>query len=275
MSVIIFLLFCWIIVLPVLRYVVFWASNARTGHMAEISRGLHGHVLSHVLLGTISAVMAEMAVLLQVPLAFIFKGNARPGVPVIFVHGLYHNPTAWFWFRILLARAGYGNFHSYGYNSFSKPLEPAVQGLAELMDSVLHDNPGEKVVLVGHSLGGLVCRKTASRPEFSGRVRALVALGSPHGGSLLAGLGLGPMARGLYPGKAVIRAMDECHDTDAPKLAVYSLVDDYVLPMSGLRVKRDGWEEQVCSPVSHVGMLFSQDVAWRVAGFLDGTQNSR
>lgn len=269
MNFIIILLAGWIVAVPVLRYVIFWVSNTRSGDMDRIRRELHGSALPYVLLGLVSSMLCELAVLLLVPLGLIFPARPGPGTPVIFVHGLYHNPAAWFWFRILLGRAGYRNFHALGYNSFTRPFESAVDSLAEFMEKVLRDNPDRKVVLVGHSLGGLVCRMAASRPEFAGRVGALVALGSPHGGSVLATFGLGPMARGLMPGRAVIRAVEQCRDTDAPKLSVYSLVDDYVLPVSRLRVGRDDWEEQVCSPVSHVPMLFSQDVAWRVAGFLD------
>ncbi|KAB1439038.1 alpha/beta fold hydrolase [Pseudodesulfovibrio senegalensis] len=269
MNFIIMLLACWVVAVPVLRYVLFWISNTRSGDMELVRQGLDGRALPHVLCGLVSAMLSELGVLLMLPLGLIFPARAGRGTPVIFVHGLYHNPTAWLWFRILLGRAGYRNFHAFGYNSFTRPFENAVDDLAEVMENVLRDNPERTVVLVGHSLGGLVCRMAASRPEFSGRVGALVALGSPHGGSVLAALGLGPMARGLYPGKAVIRAVEQCRDMQAPKLAVYSLVDDYVLPLSGLRVGRHDWNEQVCSPVSHVSMLFSQDVAWRVAAFLD------
>ncbi|WP_250645545.1 hypothetical protein [Salidesulfovibrio onnuriiensis] len=112
-------------------------------------------------------------------------------------------------------------------------------------------------------------RKAAADPRFQGRIAALVTLGSPHHGSELAMLGLGPMARSLYPGKEIEQILDHTPDIDAPRLAIHTLLDDYVFPLNGLRIHRSGWREQVCAPISHVHMLYSQDVSWRVASFLE------
>lgn len=266
--------FLWIIAivfcLPLARYIWFYLANRRTGQLEEIKRAFGPGFRMSFLRAYCTAVFSEGLVVLMAPFTLLLKNSTGgQGPPVIFVHGLYHNPSAWFFFRIFLARAGYGNFHYYGYNSFTKPFGAAVEGLAEFMDRVLENNPGEKVVLIGHSLGGLVSRKAAVEPRFQGRIGALVALGSPHHGSELAVLGLGPAARGLYPGKSIERELENAPDPDAPRLAVYTPFDDYVFPLNGLKIGREGWTEQVCDPVSHVFMLYSQDISWRVAGFLE------
>jgi len=259
-----------LICLPLLRYVGFYLSNKRTRELRDIRTRCGENFRASFFRAYCTAVFSEALVVLMLPFSRLLKSsNPGGGTPVIFVHGLYHNTSAWIFFRIFLARAGHGNFHFYGYNSFTRPFAPAAEGLAEFMDKVLADNPGQKVALIGHSLGGLVCRRAVAEPRFKGKVAALVTLGSPHHGSELAIIGMGPMARSLYPGRGIDSILEDTPDVDAPRLAIYTLFDDYVFPLSCLKIGRDGWQEQVCGPMSHVNMLYSQDISWRVAAFLD------
>jgi pimeloyl-ACP methyl ester carboxylesterase len=46
------------------------------------------------------------------------------------------------------------------------------------------------LVLFGHSVGGLVARALAARPEMEGRVRKIITVGTPHRGAMVADLGL-------------------------------------------------------------------------------------
>lgn len=270
MKIVLVILFCYAFGVPLVRFTAFYLCNRKYGQWDEICALLESRRRTSLFSAYASGVLSDVGVLLMLPLLPLMRRERRkPGTPVILVHGLYHNPSAWAWFRVLLARAGYHNIHYYGYNSFTRGFDHAVEGLTRFIDSVLEENDGEKVVLVGHSLGGLVARKAAAEERFADRIAALATLGSPHQGSRLAILGLGPMARSLYPGRHIQQVLHDTKDISAPRLAVYTLTDDYVMPMSCLRVERPGWEEQICGPISHVSMLFSQDVSWRVVEFLD------
>ena len=60
--------------------------------------------------------------------------------------------------------------------------------LQQLLDA--HPAPPRDLVLIGHSMGGLVCRSALAQAQAQGldwprRVAALVCLGSPHGGAPL------------------------------------------------------------------------------------------
>lgn len=66
------------------------------------------------------------------------------------------------------------------------------QALAEALDALVTNWPVElqDLVLIGHSMGGLVCRcATANGPSWRNRVTHMVCLGSPHGGAPLARFG--------------------------------------------------------------------------------------
>ena len=249
---------------PVLRYILFLIFSYHSGHLRYVRKQLNG-LARPLFRGWLTAMGADLLVLPLYGLGLVPPcEGGKEGMPVVLVHGLYHNRSAWAVMKFRLRRAGLKNLHTYQYNSFTAPFEPAVAGLARKLDE-LPDGP---FLLVGHSLGGLVCRAVAGDPRYRNRVAGLVALGSPHGGSDLARLGGNRMARDLIPGRHISRRMAEVVDPDCPRLALYNLVDDYVFPLDKLQPGRPGWREEVCPPMGHVWMLFSRDVADRVIAFL-------
>jgi pimeloyl-ACP methyl ester carboxylesterase len=249
---------------PVLRYVLFLAFSFHSGYLRYIRKQLGG-LARPLMRGWLTALAADGLVIPLYGLGLIPpRQGGKDGIPVVLVHGLYHNRSAWAVMKFRLRRAGLRNVHTYQYNSFTSTFEPAVAGLARKLDR-LPDGP---FILVGHSLGGLVCRAVASDPRYRDRVAGLVTLGSPHGGSDMARLGGNRMARDLIPGRHITRRMETAVDPDCPRLALYNLVDDYVFPLDKLQPGRSGWREEVCPPMGHVWMLFSRDVADRILKFL-------
>ncbi|MFH1912953.1 MAG: alpha/beta fold hydrolase [Pseudomonadota bacterium] len=267
-------------VLSLVRYAAFLATNARAGLLNEIRD--HGGGLARPLLaGMATSFVAGLAALCAYPLAWLPRRERGAGhLPVILVHGLYHNRSAWPLFASRLAQAGFTDLHTYEYNSFTGRFDEAVEGLCQTLDRLLGPRSGARAILVGHSLGGLVCRAVAADARCRDRVAALVALGSPHGGSELARLGINAMARGLIPGRSeaeggIPALVESLPEPDCPRLALTSPVDDFVFPLSCLRPGRPGWVEDMVRPMGHVFMLYSPEVAARTVEFLRGSLPAR
>lgn len=195
--------------------------------------------------------------------------------PVILVHGLYHNPAAWTVFRRRLAAAGFTDVRAYAYSSFGPGFADIAAGLADLVLEAAEDSPAKRVLLVGHSLGGLLIRAACAdaRLKAAGvRVAGVVTLGTPHGGSRLAGLlGVGRLARGLTPDGEALRLVRGLPACAAPGLSLFSPTDGMVLPLSGslldARELAAGWRQECLCPVSHVGLLYDGEAARRAVAF--------
>jgi hypothetical protein len=134
------------------------------------------------------------------PLALTARGLAaaipRPGSKlVLLAHGLCMNDLQW-------SRRG----HDHGaalardlgytcvYLRYNSGLHVSANGreLAELLEALLRlwPVPPEELVLIGHSMGGLVCRSACHYGTLEGhawrrRLRRLVFLGTPHHGAPL------------------------------------------------------------------------------------------
>ncbi|MCJ2164292.1 MULTISPECIES: alpha/beta fold hydrolase [unclassified Pseudodesulfovibrio] len=263
-----------LVLFTLIRFGAFLVSNALAGQLSEIRRGVDGLSLA-VVRGVVTALAADVVALPScLLLACTERSPGGMGTPILMVHGLYHNRTAWQFFKFRLRRAGFSNLHTFGYNSFTRDFDHALKGMEQKLEALLGKEPDAKVILMGHSLGGLVCRCAAANPRFNHCVAGLITLGSPHKGSDLARFGGNRMARDLIPGRFISRAVAGASDPDCPKLGIYTLTDDYVFPLDMLRTGRTGWQERICSPMGHVWMLYSAEVADMTIDFLVATESA-
>ncbi len=281
----------WLIALPLaLGAVVAGVSYAAFGWFALggravlLSRVDPGHRAAYLLRGLASALAAQAIMVAAYPLGPFLLARRKPGrlnwqdndtAPVVVcLHGLYHNPSAFWRIRWALGRAGISRVLILGYPSFRDDFETEAARLAARLRQLAP--PLAPVCFLGHSLGGLMARRLAAEPDFYGRTRCIVTLGTPHQGSALARLAVGKLGRLLVPGSRLLGRMNALSDPPGARLiALASPVDNLVVPDSGLVPGRPGWELELTEPVSHVAMLYagatvSRAVALMAAGVGSG-----
>jgi len=89
----------------------------------------------------------------------------------------------------------------------------------------------------------------------------VITLGTPHGGSKLATLAPGALAKNITPGAALIAALREAPPlTGIACVSLVSPADEAVLPASGL-VPPEGWKLRLTHKIGHFSMLFCPSVA--------------
>lgn len=198
------------------------------------------------------------------------------GKTVVFVHGAYHDESAWDFFdpivRGLQGTAGF-RFH---YSIGRKDLSALALELDRFVRESVRQSGLSEVVLVGHSLGGLLARYWLARhrreaePDCSGKagpaaadmqVRGIITLSAPHGGMLLARLGPEPLFRGLPPCGSAVRDLENQEKRLGPcpgihKLALYSPFDNMVTPLSCLKRTPPDWRTEELPGLSHLGLLW-------------------
>jgi triacylglycerol lipase len=178
-------------------------------------------------------------------------GRQAPGsTPLLLIHGYLCNRGAWWWLRRRLKAAG---FHVATLN-----LEPplgSIEGFADQLhtriEALRAETGAERVVLVGHSMGGLVARAYLAR-HGADRVAKLVTLACPHHGTWLARHGLGKDARQMETDSGWIHALPT---PDLPMLNIWSLADNFVAPQNSSRLA--GANEILLTDTGHLAMLFS------------------
>jgi triacylglycerol lipase len=275
MTTLLLIIFAIMLGFALLTYGFFWYETANGPHLSrlrELSRGRAGRWL---LTGLATSFGSQWLVVGCYPLA-LWRGLWRPGTaarsaqpPVLLVHGLYHNASAWVFYRWWLQRAGFNNIYAMSYNSLRYSFDELAQRLDQWVAEVMAEHPPQqKAILIGHSLGGLLIRAHLSKPEAARRILAVATLGTPHRGSKLAALGIGKLARSLIYQGALSQRLEQMPPPLAvARLALTSPVDNLVLPQDALVTTQPGWIHGETPPISHVAMLFHWPTARRVLAF--------
>ena len=249
---------------PLMTYIIFWYDTGNSSYRDELAEESGERTAVWILKGFLSGILSHIIMIGSFPLAFIKRlwlpgpGDTTSTPPVILIHGLYHNASAWIFYRWWLRRAGYRRVYLFNYNSLKSTFGEISGKLDKWMKETARSFPGEEVLMVGHSLGGLLAKAYAGKKDGvqGPAVRAVVTLGTPHKGSRMTVFGIGRLARSLAFGSTLIRELEEIRiPSDVDCTAIYSPVDNMVLPAESLKAP-PGWNEERTGPICHVSMLY-------------------
>src|SRR5215471_304664 len=205
------------IVLVAVWFAVTWIWRTPRPPEARLGIGgtlrlFFGEVLA---LGVSWPLMALHRLLMRDPLA------ERALRPVLLVHGVLVNDGMWFRFRRALTRRGVAPVYTMNYGPPHADIELFAEQLAAKVDSVRAATGSERVVLVGHSMGGLVSRAYLRR--FGGdRVAKLITIGTPHHGSVLAWSFPGRGLEQMRPGNPWLVELNR-NENQSPAVPIVSL----------------------------------------------------
>lgn len=166
-------------------------------------------------------------------------GDGCHDTPVVLVHGYGHNRSGWFVVEQALRRAGFHRITSLNYNPLRHDVPAIAQRLAEHVELVRTLSGGEKVHVIGHSMGGLVLRWYVQELGGDKCVDVAATVATPHHGTVSALLvaPLGHAGKQLLPGSEVISRLHETARPSAVRwVAYYSNIDLCVQPSPSARL---------------------------------------
>jgi pimeloyl-ACP methyl ester carboxylesterase len=185
------------------------------------------------------------------------------GHPVLVIPGFTASDGLTRDLRDVIAEKGY---KTYGWeDGYNLGLdEKTADRLGKHLEKIFKDNGGQKITLVGHSLGGIYARELAR--EYPEMVREVITIGSPFGAGV---------ERGAVPG--ALRAVFEWMDVSGPVLrdteeTAQRLLTPPPVPTTSIFSKEDGiagWEaclnpalpeaENIEVKASHIGLIWDPE----------------
>ena len=194
-------------------------------------------------------------------------GRSEGGrLPLLLIHGYQCNRGFWLELRGRLERAGW-QVGTISLDPVFSDIDGYVEQVARRIEEVCAAAGTEQLILVGHSMGGLVSRAYRRR-HGNARVAKLVTLGSPHHGSKLAVLGLGENGRQMVPGSAWLAGLNAPGVVPLPAatVSIYSCQDNYVMPQDSSLL--DGAKVVPLAGIGHLEMAFSPEIERRLLAAL-------
>jgi len=116
---------------------------------------------------------------------------------------------------------------------YAEKVEVRVQ---EMYDKLEEEYEGAEIVVVGHSMGGMVARYFVEKLGYEDEVDKILTFGSPHSGTFVAVPFAAPVlgskgARDLSPGSQFLKTLNETGlADDVEYCAVYTLNDPLIIP---------------------------------------------
>lgn len=136
------------------------------------------------------------------------RSGAAPA-PVVFVAGFGRAARGWDLLARHLERAGFADVGGLGTAGNRGDIPHRAERLAHHVETLRTLTGATRIHLVGHNVGGVIARYYVQLLGGDEIADTVVSVGSPHGGSHLTPVGLGPAAAALRPGSAVLRHLDE------------------------------------------------------------------
>jgi pimeloyl-ACP methyl ester carboxylesterase len=179
---------------------------------------------------------------------------------VVLVHGYLSNRGYFAPMARWLEARGVRPIFVPNYRSVFSRIEVAVAELHAEIERIVAAQAGAQVVLVCHSMGGLVARRYLL-DHGEARVARLVTIASPHHGTHLSRMGIGEHARQMRRGSGFLEALasaEAARPPAVPALSIYTVHDNLVTPQDTSRLE---WARNVAvAGMGHVGIIASERI---------------
>lgn len=189
----------------------------------------------------------------------------RDGPALLFVHGYCCNGQFWLPLRHRLAALGLRHHLTVDLEPVFADIDTLADRLHARLEALGAGTRRPPVILVAHSMGGLVARACLHRHGRQ-RVQALITLGTPHAGTALAYLGPGRSARQMRPGSAWLASLPP-PPPDLPALHLASPADELVSPAASAHALPG--DCQWLPPQGHIALGQRRATAERIGAWLD------
>lgn len=184
--------------------------------------------------------------------------ETRP--PILFVHGVFHNPATFAWLKQRLVWAGWRHFGEINLFSSLRSIPSNAERIAQAVSDLKRAYGVAEVDIVAHSMGGILARYYVQLLGGDGEVRQLVTLATPHQGTEWSRYSVFPHLRQLKPESNTLSKLNAC----APPLKTQGLSISGNLDVMLFPRGCDEWpgvRNIRLKGVGHAGLLFSRRVS--------------
>ncbi len=212
-------------------------------------------------------IFAFLAVILLrcIPIRQKVKGEGRP---ILLVHGYMNHPSVWFFFKRRLEALGFGPIYTAHLGFPFHSIRVYAEKLKAQAEKIAKETKREDLILIGHSMGGLVSSFYASILAPPNKVTDVITIASPLHGTPIAYFGIGPNAKEMRPNSFLLKEMREAMEKKK-EIRFFHLAtksDPLVVPGESAIISQN--EHFLFEDIGHASLPFSRRASDQVAKWL-------
>ncbi len=183
------------------------------------------------------------------------------GTPLLLIHGYLNSSLVWFYHGRRFQKNGLGPVYTV---LLGKPFSSIREYAKKVEEKVAHiQNATGKndLILVGHSMGGIVAAYYALKLAKKTNVKAVLTMGSPFHGTKVAKIAFGECAHEMAPSSILLNeiAEERRRKPNIPFYCIATSLDHIVVPPSSALMGEDPHNEIVLDSCGHSSLLFSKE----------------
>ena len=192
--------------------------------------------------------------------------------PIVMIPGYTMNRGYLYPYGKGLQNKGY-NVYFFSPKKIFTSIEDIAKDLEEKINSVMNETGKDKVILIGHSMGGLLARYYVQRLSGEEHVEKIITVATPHFGTKLAPFGFGKNAREMEVNSDFIKELNRDIEPYVEKigfLAIVSKADNMVLPYKSGILK--GADLYMVDNLGHNALMLSFEIFGKILNEIEKTE---
>lgn len=180
-------------------------------------------------------------------------------LPVLMIHGVFHNRSAFAFLKQKLAAKGWHHFKEMDLLTSIHSIPVLAEQVASQTKALLKEYHAPQIDIIAHSMGGVIARYYVQCLGGDGLVRNLITLGSPHQGTHMSRLSVLPHIREMRPGSHTMKELNALPPPRFTRVTSISGSLDLVM-LNKNSTHWAGVRNIHLKKVGHAGLLFSKRV---------------
>ncbi len=192
------------------------------------------------------------------PYELSWKGE---GVPLLLIHGYLNSSLVWFYHGNRFHKRGLGPIYTVFLGKPFCSIREYAKKVEEKVGQIQRETKKKEIILMGHSMGGIVAAYYALKLAHEVNVRAILTMGSPFHGTKVAKIAFGECAHEMAPCSLLLKEIEDARKKN-PKIPFYCIatsLDHIVVPPSSALMGEDPHKEAVLDSCGHASLLFSKE----------------
>lgn len=186
--------------------------------------------------------------------------------PILLVHGYLNFSSIWLYFGKRLFKSTGRSIYTINLGNPFHSIEDYAKKLQKKALEIEKIEKTEKLILVAHSMGGVVSLFYALHLAKKGSIQKLITLGSPLRGTKLARIGIGKCISQINIGSKFLKELLESFekDTELSMFHVATKKDGIVIPYTSCFLDKRPSHHYLLDNIGHVQMTFSNKIIKKV-----------